>query len=123
MTMAERMTKRRAETGLSLRDVRDQTGFSVSAIEQWEKGFRKPSPEFAERLAAYLEADVDEIREQILRDRGYIAHDQQVVRITEPPAPKRTGRRSVPGVKAAPRRPAKRLSSSYQYPSNEAFAA
>lgn len=73
--------------GMGLRPTKDALGCSISALEQWLKGWRVPLPKWAPMLADFLGEPERDVREELLRAHGYLADNETLVTTHPAPSP------------------------------------
>jgi transcriptional regulator with XRE-family HTH domain len=79
MTIAERIDQRMAEKGQGLRPASIEIGCAIDTLKDWRKGNHLPSPGKIASLARYLGEPEKQLREEILRELGYLAPEERLV--------------------------------------------
>lgn len=60
---------------------------AATTIEYWEQGLRVPGLEWAESIAELLNEPVERIREQLMREHGWLQENERLVVVPDPSPP------------------------------------
>lgn len=97
MTVGERIKLEREARGLGRRPMKGiirktlpngkTAGAAATTIEAWEEGMRVPGLEWAESIAELLNEPVERVREQLMREHGWLQENERLVIVPEPSTP------------------------------------
>lgn len=97
MTVGERVKQAREARSLGRRPMKGiirktlpngkSAGAAATTIEAWEEGMRVPGLEWAESIAELLSEPVERVREQLMREHGWLQENERLVVVPDPSPP------------------------------------
>lgn len=82
MSMADLITERRKEKGMTQRQLAEKIGVTDKAVSKWERGYGQPDINFLQPLSEALDINVSELLKGEIKSSGKNTDDEVIVKKT-----------------------------------------